>query len=454
MAEIRVYLFDNQRHQEHNIVAAARETRVPRARRAHQRDRRAERRRTADHVYRHRPGRPSATRSPASSPRSSRRSPQRKTYRRATAPPAAPGDRDRPRAWQRSWAFRRRTSPSTARAAVGGLISTKVRMPEGLDLHDPAPARQRSAATSRRSRTCRCAPPTASLVPLSSVASFTWTSEPPLIERQDRQRIVRVYANAANGAPIGLVTQKVGAAARKAGLRAGRRERVGVERQRRRALWRRGRQARARAADVVPADLHAARRALPRVPRAARHHVQRAGRDRRRVRHPRGAATCCTALFPDVRTFAGQSLNLFSMLGLSCSSGLVAKNGILLVDYANTLRGRGMALLDAIRESATMRFRPIVMTTVAMIAGMMPLALGHHRRRRVPQVDGHGHHRRPDQLAVPDAVPRPGRLRVDHGLGRPGSGVAAERNRRHDLEDAKLEAAVAAPQEEREPALR
>jgi HAE1 family hydrophobic/amphiphilic exporter-1 len=82
------------------------------------------------------------------------------------------------------------------------------------------------------------------------------------------------------------------------------------------------------------------------------------------------------ALFPDVRFFQGQSLNLFSMLGLVMLVGLVAKNGILLVDYANTLRGRGMALLDAIRESATVRFRPIVMTTIAMIAGMTPLALG------------------------------------------------------------------------------
>ena len=72
----------------------------------------------------------------------------------------------------------------------------------------------------------------------------------------------------------------------------------------------------------------------------------------------------------------GESLNLFSMLGLVMLVGLVAKNGILLVDYANTLRAKGMPLLEAIRESATIRFRPIVMTTVAMIAGMMPLALG------------------------------------------------------------------------------
>ena len=55
--------------------------------------------------------------------------------------------------------------------------------------------------------------------------------------------------------------------------------------------------------------------------------------------------------------------------------GLVAKNGILLVDFANQLRARGLTKLEAIRESALARFRPIVMTTVAMIAGMLPLAL-------------------------------------------------------------------------------
>jgi HAE1 family hydrophobic/amphiphilic exporter-1 len=81
-------------------------------------------------------------------------------------------------------------------------------------------------------------------------------------------------------------------------------------------------------------------------------------------------------LFPDVRYFQGQSLNLFSMLGLVMLAGLVAKNGILLVDYSNTLRARGFPLHEAVLESATVRFRPIVMTTISMIAGMMPLALG------------------------------------------------------------------------------
>jgi len=71
-----------------------------------------------------------------------------------------------------------------------------------------------------------------------------------------------------------------------------------------------------------------------------------------------------------------QTLNLFSLIGVIMLVGLVSKNGILLVDYANTLRARGRSKLDAILESARIRFRPILMTTCAMIAGMSPLALG------------------------------------------------------------------------------
>jgi hydrophobic/amphiphilic exporter-1 (mainly G- bacteria), HAE1 family len=70
-----------------------------------------------------------------------------------------------------------------------------------------------------------------------------------------------------------------------------------------------------------------------------------------------------------------ETLNAFSLIGTVLLIGLVSKNGILLVDYANQLRERGMDRLAAIRESARIRFRPIVMTTVAMVTGMLPLAL-------------------------------------------------------------------------------
>jgi HAE1 family hydrophobic/amphiphilic exporter-1 len=73
---------------------------------------------------------------------------------------------------------------------------------------------------------------------------------------------------------------------------------------------------------------------------------------------------------------AGQSLNIISMIGIIMLFGLVSKNGILLVDYSNTLCRRGMRVRDAVIQAAGTRFRPILMTTCAMIFGMLPLALG------------------------------------------------------------------------------
>jgi HAE1 family hydrophobic/amphiphilic exporter-1 len=71
----------------------------------------------------------------------------------------------------------------------------------------------------------------------------------------------------------------------------------------------------------------------------------------------------------------GSTLNLFSLIGTILLVGIVTKNGILLVDYANTLRERGESKLKAIQESAYTRFRPIIMTSISVIAGNIPLAL-------------------------------------------------------------------------------
>jgi hydrophobic/amphiphilic exporter-1 (mainly G- bacteria), HAE1 family len=70
-----------------------------------------------------------------------------------------------------------------------------------------------------------------------------------------------------------------------------------------------------------------------------------------------------------------ETLNLFSLIGTILLVGISAKNGILLVDYANTLRARGWEMRKAIMESAFTRFRPIMMTSIALIAGNLPLAL-------------------------------------------------------------------------------
>jgi HAE1 family hydrophobic/amphiphilic exporter-1 len=70
-----------------------------------------------------------------------------------------------------------------------------------------------------------------------------------------------------------------------------------------------------------------------------------------------------------------QALNLFSLIGTVLLVGLASKNGILLVDFANHMVERGMSRTDAMIEAARERFRPIIMTTCAMIAGMTPIAL-------------------------------------------------------------------------------
>jgi len=70
-----------------------------------------------------------------------------------------------------------------------------------------------------------------------------------------------------------------------------------------------------------------------------------------------------------------ETLNLFSLIGTILLVGIVTKNGILLVDYANTLRERGLTKLAAIQESAFTRFRPIIMTSISVVAGNVPLAL-------------------------------------------------------------------------------
>jgi len=71
----------------------------------------------------------------------------------------------------------------------------------------------------------------------------------------------------------------------------------------------------------------------------------------------------------------GNSINVYSQIGLVMLIGLITKNGILIVEFANQLRARGMAKLEAVIESATLRLRPILMTSLATVLGALPLAL-------------------------------------------------------------------------------
>jgi HAE1 family hydrophobic/amphiphilic exporter-1 len=69
-----------------------------------------------------------------------------------------------------------------------------------------------------------------------------------------------------------------------------------------------------------------------------------------------------------------KALNIFTILGIIMLTGLVAKNAILLVDRTNYMRSQGESVVDALIDAGRMRIRPIFMTTLTMIFGMMPIA--------------------------------------------------------------------------------
>lgn len=86
---------------------------------------------------------------------------------------------------------------------------------------------------------------------------------------------------------------------------------------------------------------------------------------------------------------AGQNLNLVSMIGIIMLMGLVTKNAILLIDFTKKARAAGMTRDEALRQAASIRLRPILMTSTAMICGMIPLvlALGLGSEQRAPMAD-------------------------------------------------------------------
>jgi multidrug efflux pump len=73
--------------------------------------------------------------------------------------------------------------------------------------------------------------------------------------------------------------------------------------------------------------------------------------------------------------WSGGTLNVYSQIGLITLVGLISKHGILIVEFSNQLRKQGRSIRDAVTEAASLRLRPILMTTGAMVLGALPLAL-------------------------------------------------------------------------------
>jgi multidrug efflux pump len=82
----------------------------------------------------------------------------------------------------------------------------------------------------------------------------------------------------------------------------------------------------------------------------------------------------------------GQTLNLFSQIGIIVLIGIVTKNGILIVEFANQRKNSGLSLREAVLDAATQRLRPILMTSLATVLGALPIAmaLGAAAKSRVP----------------------------------------------------------------------
>lgn len=73
--------------------------------------------------------------------------------------------------------------------------------------------------------------------------------------------------------------------------------------------------------------------------------------------------------------FTGQTINIFSQIGIIMLIGLITKNGILIVEFANQAKEEGASVLESVKVAAVSRFRPILMTTLAMIFGTLPIAM-------------------------------------------------------------------------------
>ena len=195
------------------------------------------------------------------------------------------------------------------------------------------------------------------MVPLRQVAEIVETTSPQIIKRQELQRRVALYANA-EGRPSGDVNADVEQIIKETTLPPGYRFDVGGQ------------------AKDMQESFQAALAALGLA--VIFIYLILASQF---ASFTQPVAIMASLPFSLIGVFlalllTGTTLNLFSIIGFIMLMGLVTKNAILLVDFANRARRGGASLSDALLQSGQVRLRPILMTTAAMIGGMLTLALG------------------------------------------------------------------------------
>jgi HAE1 family hydrophobic/amphiphilic exporter-1 len=250
------------------------------------------------------------------------------------------------------------TATTAARAAFGGTIATQFESPEGLiQVQVIYPRDQRNDLSTISAIPVRA--DTGAVVHLGDFTTFRWSPTPPLITRVNRATVIDVSANVAAGASLSNVQNAF--LARVKALKLPRTIQVRARPNGQQDLM--GQTLAGLGGSLVLSVvlvflLMVALYNSYRSPLIIMFSV------------PVAAVGALSAL-----ALTRETLNLFSLIGTIMLIGIVTKNGILLVDYANTLRRRGRRKLRAIVESAHTRFRPIVMTSVSVVAGNIPLAL-------------------------------------------------------------------------------
>src|SRR5580700_684720 len=247
----------------------------------------------------------------------------------------------------------------TARIASGGAIATKARLESGLvDVVVQADAAEAGDVDALERFPVRSAGGTR--VPLGDVTQVRAEQEPAIARRENGERVVSVSANAAGDAPISLAASPVARALRNPAFLP-----PGTHVEPRGDI--------AQFLDTATRMLGALSLSVVAV------YFVLAVLYRS---YTLPLVVMLTVPLASIGAFGSlfvfrAPLNLYSMLGIIMLVGLVAKNGILLVEYAERAVRDGSTAAQAVSGAARVRFRPIVMTTLAMIAGMLPLALGH-----------------------------------------------------------------------------